>query len=191
MATDAEETYNPWTIVNVVFTHLAEQGLHPTFGGDGRAITADLIYTGWDVAIASDGAAIMSGTLYATPANRIAAVRFTPDGTFDTTFGVDGFAVAPMPGGGQGEGAVAIQPDGKIVATGYRYTPNAFIAARWSGDGTPDGGFGDSGVASAAFPSGRSNSTALALADDGGILTGGYAGYNDNDDWALAKFIGS
>lgn len=29
------ETYNPWTIVNLVFTHLAEQGLHPVFGGAG------------------------------------------------------------------------------------------------------------------------------------------------------------
>jgi hypothetical protein len=29
------ETYNPWTVVNVVFHHLAEQGLHPTLGGAG------------------------------------------------------------------------------------------------------------------------------------------------------------
>ena len=29
------ETYNPWTIVNVVFAHLAEQGLHPTLGDGG------------------------------------------------------------------------------------------------------------------------------------------------------------
>jgi hypothetical protein len=26
------ETYNPWTIVNLVFGHLAEQGLHPVLG---------------------------------------------------------------------------------------------------------------------------------------------------------------
>ena len=32
----AEETYNPWTIVNVVFHHLAEQGLHPEFGQGGH-----------------------------------------------------------------------------------------------------------------------------------------------------------
>lgn len=32
----AAETYNPWTIVNLVFTHLAEQGLHPALGGDGH-----------------------------------------------------------------------------------------------------------------------------------------------------------
>ncbi len=29
------ETYNPWTIVNLVFTHLADQGLHPTLGASG------------------------------------------------------------------------------------------------------------------------------------------------------------
>jgi hypothetical protein len=29
------ETYNPWTIVNVVFTHLAQAGLHPVLGDGG------------------------------------------------------------------------------------------------------------------------------------------------------------
>lgn len=30
------ETYNPWTIVNVVFHHLVEHGCHPTLGGAGH-----------------------------------------------------------------------------------------------------------------------------------------------------------
>ena len=29
------ETYNPWSIVNLVFTHLAEAGLHPVLGESG------------------------------------------------------------------------------------------------------------------------------------------------------------
>lgn len=29
------ETYNPWSIVNLVFTHLADQGLHPILGDSG------------------------------------------------------------------------------------------------------------------------------------------------------------
>ena len=29
------ETYNPWTVVHLVFTHLAEQGLHPVLGDRG------------------------------------------------------------------------------------------------------------------------------------------------------------
>ena len=40
-----DETYNPWTIVNLVFHHLAEQGLHPILGdaGDPGAPAADLL----------------------------------------------------------------------------------------------------------------------------------------------------
>ncbi|GAA5142785.1 hypothetical protein [Pseudonocardia adelaidensis] len=29
------ETYNPWTVVNVVFDHLAAAGLHPVLGETG------------------------------------------------------------------------------------------------------------------------------------------------------------
>jgi hypothetical protein len=29
------ETYNPWSVVNLVFTHLAEEGLHPVLGESG------------------------------------------------------------------------------------------------------------------------------------------------------------
>jgi hypothetical protein len=30
-----DETYNPWSIVNLVFHHLADEGLHPILGGGG------------------------------------------------------------------------------------------------------------------------------------------------------------
>lgn len=29
------ETYNPWSVVNLVFHHLADQGLHPVLGESG------------------------------------------------------------------------------------------------------------------------------------------------------------
>jgi len=31
----ADETYNPWTIVNAVFHHLTDAGLHPVLGTTG------------------------------------------------------------------------------------------------------------------------------------------------------------
>jgi hypothetical protein len=42
---DGEETYNPWTVVNLVFEHLAAAGLHPVLGeaGDPGAPAADLL----------------------------------------------------------------------------------------------------------------------------------------------------
>jgi hypothetical protein len=40
-----DEGYNPWSIVNLVFGHLAEQGLHPILGdsGDPGQPAADLL----------------------------------------------------------------------------------------------------------------------------------------------------
>jgi len=35
MEAASHESYNPWTVVNLVFHHLAEQGLHPTFSEAG------------------------------------------------------------------------------------------------------------------------------------------------------------
>ena len=42
---DPPETFNPWSIVNLVFHHLAEEGLHPVLGeaGDPGAPAADLL----------------------------------------------------------------------------------------------------------------------------------------------------
>jgi hypothetical protein len=39
------ETYNPWTVVNIVFSHLAAEGLHPVLGqpGDPSAPAAELL----------------------------------------------------------------------------------------------------------------------------------------------------
>ncbi|HEY2204790.1 MAG TPA: hypothetical protein VGH99_09990 [Pseudonocardia sp.] len=42
-----EESYNPWTVVNLVFGHLADRGLHPTFSdaGDPGQHAAELLRT--------------------------------------------------------------------------------------------------------------------------------------------------
>ena len=44
-ASEERETYNPWSIVNLVFHHLAAQGLHPVLGesGDPGAPAAALL----------------------------------------------------------------------------------------------------------------------------------------------------
>ena len=40
-----EETYNPWSVVNLVFRHLADEGLHPVLGetGDPAAPAGELL----------------------------------------------------------------------------------------------------------------------------------------------------
>jgi hypothetical protein len=50
------ETYNPWSIVNLVFRHLADEGLHPVLGesGDPGAPAAALLKA-LGIAPSSDG----------------------------------------------------------------------------------------------------------------------------------------
>jgi len=44
-ADSGAETYNPWSVVNLVFQHLATEGLHPVLGdaGDPGGPAADLL----------------------------------------------------------------------------------------------------------------------------------------------------
>jgi hypothetical protein len=44
-ADSGAETYNPWSVVNLVFQHLAAEGLHPVLGdaGDPGGPAADLL----------------------------------------------------------------------------------------------------------------------------------------------------
>jgi hypothetical protein len=41
----SDETFNPWSVVNLVFHHLADAGLHPVLGatGDPGGPAADLL----------------------------------------------------------------------------------------------------------------------------------------------------
>lgn len=52
----SEETYNPWSIVNLVFRHLAAEGLHPVLGeaGDPGAPAAELLKA-LGIAASADG----------------------------------------------------------------------------------------------------------------------------------------
>jgi hypothetical protein len=45
-APQEQETFNPWSVVNLVFEHLAAQGLHPVLGeaGDPGRPAAELLW---------------------------------------------------------------------------------------------------------------------------------------------------
>ncbi|MBL7255675.1 hypothetical protein [Paractinoplanes lichenicola] len=72
------ETFNPWTVVNVVFHHLAAQGLHPVLGGtDPGAPAADLLR-----ALGIEPAAEGDRQVRENVKNRLAEIRAAmfPDG---------------------------------------------------------------------------------------------------------------
>jgi hypothetical protein len=50
-----DETYNPWSVVHLVFHHLAAQGLHPTLGGADPGAPATALLRALGIEPAAEG----------------------------------------------------------------------------------------------------------------------------------------
>lgn len=101
------------------------------FPGDGGTANA--------MALQPNGKIVLAGLAddpNSSEANDFGLVRFNPNGTVDTGFSGDGFAVTGF-GDYDEARAVLVQPDGNIVAAGYG-AGYAFALARYQGgDGAP------------------------------------------------------
>ena len=155
--------------------------LDTSFSGDGKALVGgpgDEIATA--VALQPDGKIVLSGTT--TTADDDGAVfRLTASGNLDPSFDGDGIAILDA---GELEAAsdVAVQPDGKIVATlGYTTSSNSATVFRLGADGSRDAGFGTNGmrVIQTGSPfSEFSLLNAVLIEPDGRIVSGGFAAGN-------------
>lgn len=136
------------------------------------------ISTSW---LSATAVAALLAALAAAPA---AAV----DGAPDPKFNGNGRATIDV-GEDARLRAVAVQPDGKVVAVGHAKVPtpqdpfnHAFVIVRWNADGTPDTTFGilDTGIVTVDFDLGApewgtDGATSVALQPDGNIVVAGYA----------------
>lgn len=110
-------------------------------------------------------------------------------GDLDPRFGAGGKVVADLPGVRDEAMAVAVQPDGKVVAGGYTSTPATttdFVLTRYQVDGSPDPSFGDAGKVTFDFTGTGNNDqiNAITLQPDGKIVVAGSA----DAGFALARF---
>ncbi|HJQ27048.1 MAG TPA: delta-60 repeat domain-containing protein [Blastocatellia bacterium] len=104
-------------------------------------------------------------------------------GDLDPTFG-NGGKIMTYPGS---VNALAIQPDGKIIAAGPAGSEISGMAVtRYNPDGSTDLSFGVGGKAQAGLA--QAVATAVALQSDGKIVVGGNAGDLAAQDFALARF---
>ncbi len=106
-----------------------------------------------DATLQPDGKIILAGAQRVDPLNPFIPIsvfmvaRVNADGTLDTSFGTDGIATVPL-GDSSEANAVALQPDGDILAVGAAATGSLSqrVVARFNPDGTPDPEFGSGGV---------------------------------------------
>ena len=178
----------------------------PTFAGDGSLDLADGAQNDSDgVAVQADGSIVVAVNHGAGVGDGFRLVRLDNNGVPDPAFGTNGVATVPIGSGGRST-AVAIQPDGKIVAGGYAYlSPNPldFAIARLNPSGTPDMSFsGDGqeltpisstedsqGNALVLQPNGRIVLAGTATVDSSGRTTLGFARY-DTDGTLDSSFLG-
>ncbi len=135
----------------------------------------DFIY---DVAQDALGNILVCGSSHdANYVRRPVVVRFTSNGTLDTSFGVDGVATIPVElVGASSFRGVVVQPDGKIVATGnYGQTELWYLLllVRFNADGSLDTTFSTDGIVKHNYGNVDDTGYDLKLTPDGSILVAG------------------
>lgn len=159
----------------------------PSFGDAGGVIVGfgqDTQNQAAGVAVARDGKIVLAGRSTAPSGdNNFALVRYNPDGTLDSTFGASGGTLTDLRGGSDDQAnAVAVLPDGKILAAGFTNAPNgdeSFAIVRYLPDGNVDAPFGGSTVSPGRvitdFGDGtRDNARAIVVQPDGKIVAAGF-----------------
>jgi uncharacterized delta-60 repeat protein len=157
----------------VVLRYLADGALDAGYGtkGVGSApfpVTADR----GAFALGADGAAYVGGG-----DEGFVVRRFDPTGTPDGAWGAGGEARAGFGGAAARVAAIGVQPDGKIVATGY--ADDHVALARFTVGGQLDPSFGSGGTVVLPLAEGAGAMTphGLAMQDDGKPVVAGAAGF--------------
>jgi uncharacterized delta-60 repeat protein len=109
-------------------------------------------------------------------------------GDLDPGFGSGGSVTTLFPDGSFAQ-AVAIQPDGKIVAVGAAAGPSLrgeFAVARYETDGSPDAGFGEDGMVTTAIAGGGDEARSVAIQPNGKIVV---AGTDSGERFAVVRYL--
>src|SRR6266511_3302132 len=173
----------------------ANGSLDAGFGAAGKVTTA--IGSSHDfasaLALQADGKIVAAGRSYNGANYDFALVRYNPNGSLDPGFGTGGKVTTAIGSSHDFASALALQADGKSVAAGRSYngTNDDFALARYNPDGSLDPGFGTGGKVTTAIGSGYEDAYAVALQADGKIVAAGYSWNGTNNDFALARYLGS
>jgi len=142
------------------------------------------------MALQSDGKVVLAGSGTRGTGDDFVVARINSDTTSDKSFGNNGVVSTDF-GGSDDAMAVAVQPDGKIVAAGITSPAGQFALVRYNTDGSLDSSFGSGGkvitnsLPKPAFPA------AVLIQPDNKIVVAGMAGMSSSasgKDFALVRF---
>ena len=149
--------------------------LDTSFSDDGKQTTAfPEASSASAVVLQTDGKIVVVGIGGGVSSYDFAVARYNPDGSLDATFSDDGRQTTDFEGYTDAAYAVALQPDGKIVAVGgggddfglVRYNTDGTLDTSFSGDGKQSTHPGASGYDS-------DSAHAVTIQADGKIVVAG------------------
>ena len=163
-------------IGSLLAVYNSDGSLDTGFGGSGTLATS--LVWGHNVLAGTDGSFLVSGSYVS--GRDVAVARYLPNGSLDASFGLGGIATVSVVATDGGR-ALARQPDGKIVVTGYAGGDLAVV--RFQANGTLDPTFSGDGklaIDLGAYEQGE----AIALQSDGKIVV---AGTREQDTWLIVR----
>jgi uncharacterized delta-60 repeat protein len=170
----------------VVTRYNTDGTLDNTFGSRGKVHTdfPGLAAVPSSVVIQPDGKIVVAGGAFPlfTFLGNFELVRYNSNGLLDTSFGNGGIVTTTFPEGSYAS-AVALQPDGKIVAAGTLFVDfipgepsnTDFALARYNTDGSLDTTFGSAGTVSTDFFGNEDDAFSVLIQPDGKIVAVGSA----------------
>lgn len=169
-----------------------------TFGNNGIAsidFATNHDDRGQCVLVQPDGRILMAGGSHQGNGVRFAISRLMPNGTLDNTFGTSGRATAQLgnpPNLDDIIYALALQPDGKILAAGRSFITGAgyrAVVLRFNANGTIDNTFGTNGIRFDDIAAGNEDCYyGVAVQADGKIVAGGLAKSSSDFDVVVARY---
>ena len=170
--------------------------LDTTFGTNGKVVTTSAGNTDQarEAVVQPDGKIIVVGYYSMNNLNEgqdVSLVRYTSNGTLDTTFGNNGRVVTGVgPGTANDQGrAIHLLADGKILVGGFtdNGTDFDFVMLRYNANGTLDSTFGTGGISKIAVGTGSDVSYDFAVQPDGKIVMSGFGSNGTNNDFEVVR----
>ena len=179
----------------VILRYNTDGVLDNTFSFDGT-VTTD--FNGRDdrarsIRVQTDGKIVITGEsadLNNFDNSDFATARYNADGTLDNSFGTNGKVTTDFLGGRDSGSSMVLQPDGKILITGYlnRGEGNSdFATLRYNPDGTLDNTFNGDGRLITTIGIGRDYASSITLQFDGKILLAGTGSNTSDNDFVLVR----
>lgn len=153
--------------------------LDTAFGDNGQISESfgGISNKGFAVVVQPDGAIIVAGSKSSSADQDFSLIRYLADGSYDSSFNIDGRVVTPIGRADDEILAVGLLADGRIVAAGYSEndTDRDFALACYFPDGSLDTSFGDQGTVLIQIGNGHDEITALTVTPDNQIIIAGVA----------------